>query len=347
MSVNTYENSNQHAKDIATSLCEAANLNIFPIEGGRNSRIYRIENDGHLFALKFFRPGHDGKRERFDAETTALDLFTQRGIKVTPRAIKKDQANNCVLMEWIEGEAVNRYSVEDIKALAAFIQAVHGIAKESFGQEIRSATEACLNGQEIVRQIDLRLQRLEASKSEYPELQNFIDEEFLPAFREILKWSQKQYQGLGLNFFEDIPFEQRTLSVVDFGFHNVLRKNNKLYFLDFEFFGWDDPVKLVADTLQHPGMALDDEKKQVLFSGLTKIFDQDEMFLTRLKLLYPLFGLKWGMIMLNQFLPGYRQMETKGILEKEEQLKRVRNLTKSIQESYREFPYDTEHIYIS
>ncbi len=243
--------------------------------------------------MKFFRPDPDGKRKRFEAETTALVLFAEGGIEVTPRVIAKDKLNNCVLMEWIEGARVDHYGAEEIKALVAFIEAVHDIARKGLRRDIRCATEACLNGNEIVRQINLRLSRLDASKNEHPRLRAFLDEEFLPALNEVSQWSQKQYQCLRLDFSENVGFEQQTLSVVDSGFHNTLRKDNKFYFLDFEFFGWDDPVKLVADTLQHPGMTLDDENKQMLFSGFMKIYGQDEMFGARIKLLYPLFGLKW------------------------------------------------------
>lgn len=64
------------------------------------------------------------------------------------------------------------------------------------------------------------------------------------------------------------------------------------------------------------------------------------MFLARLKLLYPLFGLKWCMIMFNQFLPGYNPLAGKGVIEKEKQLERVKSLVKSIHENYQEFFYE-------
>lgn len=337
----------QEVERIAASLCGAAGAGIFSIEGGRNSRIYRVESNGNVFALKFFRPDGDGKRERFEAETTALDLFAEGGIEVTPRIIAKDKLNNCVLMGWIEGERVEDYGAEEIKALVAFIQKVHGLVPKGLGQKIRCATEACLNGSEVVRQIHLRLNRLATAKNEYPELRKFLDGEFMLALDDISHWSQEQYRSLGLDFLENISVRQQTLSLVDFGFHNILRRDNKLYFLDFEFFGWDDPVKLVADTLQHPGMALDEQNKQALYLSLGKIFDKDEFFLVRLKLLYPLFGLKWCMIMLNQFLPGYKPAAAKGVVGNEKQLERVRNLTKSIWQNYQEFPYDRKHSTIS
>lgn len=340
-------NNNQEVKDIFSSLCKTAAVGVSAIEGGRNSRIYRAESNDQVFALKFFRPDPDGKRERFEAETTALALFAEGGIEVTPRVIAKDKLNNCVLMEWIEGERIGHYGAEEIKASVAFIQAVHDIARKGSGQKIRKATEACLNGAEILHQISLRLNRLDTSKAEYPPLRVFIDEEFLTALNEVSDWSQKQYQCFRLDFSKDIALEQQTLSVVDFGSHNTLRKDNKFYFLDFEFFGWDDPVKLVADTLQHPGMTLDDDHKQMLFSSFMKIYGQDEMFLARLKLLYPLFGLKWCMIMLNLFLPGYQQLAAKGVVTKEKQFERVRGLVKYIRENYQEFPYDRKHSEIS
>lgn len=345
--MHNFDSNNQEVKNIASFLCKTATVDVAAVEGGRNSRIYRVKSDGQVFALKFFRPDKDGKRERFEAETAALSLFAKGGIEATPRVIAKDEPNNCVLMEWIEGERVENYSAEELKASVAFIQAVHDIACKESKQKIRRATEACLNGAEIIHQINLRLSRLDASKAEYPQLQKFISEEFLPALKEVSDWSQRQYQYLRLNFSEDISLEQQTLSVVDFGSHNTLRKENKFYFLDFEFFGWDDPVKLVADTLQHPGMPLDDDNKQMLFSSFMKIYGQDEMFGARIKLLYPLFGLKWCMIMLNPFLPGYRQLAAKGVIGKEQQLQRVRSLVKSIHQNYQEFPYDRKHSEIS
>ena len=42
---------------------------------------------------------------------------------------------------------------------------------------------------------------------------------------------------------------QRALSPSDFGLHNALRgQDGQLRFVDFEYFGWDDPVKLVSDS---------------------------------------------------------------------------------------------------
>ena len=53
------------------------------------------------------------------------------------------------------------------------------------------------------------------------------------------------------------------LNPSDFGFHNTLKKKNKLFFLDFEYFGWDDPVKLTADFIWHPSHSLNKNLQQI------------------------------------------------------------------------------------
>ena len=42
------------------------------------------------------------------------------------------------------------------------------------------------------------------------------------------------------------------LSPSDFGFHNIVKKKQKLYFFDFEYSGVDDPVKLICDYICQP-----------------------------------------------------------------------------------------------
>jgi len=74
-------------------------------------------------------------------------------------------------------------------------------------------------------------------------------------------------------------------------------------FLDFEYFGWDDPVKLAADFLLHPGMVLTEGQKRRFLEGVGHVFADDPEFRIRLNQHYPLYALRWAMIVLNEFLP--------------------------------------------
>ena len=278
---------------------------IEPVIGGRNSRIFRI-NDGNInYALKFFREDTKNTRDRFDRELEALTLFIENAIDCVPKIINQDRLNNCILLEWIDGENINDFDIKDITALVDFVKVVHEISKSNNSNEVRLATEACLNGNEIVTQINRRLVPLMLAGENNPELMQFLNEEFVPIFKEITNWSRETYKKKNMNFDRDIAPNQLTLSPVDIGFHNCLRTENGLFFLDFEFFGRDDPAKLVADTLQHPGSLIGKKHNDYLGTTLNSIFIEDEQFQDRLKFLSPLFGLKWCMIMLNPFIQGY------------------------------------------
>jgi hypothetical protein len=76
-------------------------------------------------------------------------------------------------------------------------------------------------------------------------------------------------------------------------------------FLDFEYFGWDDPAKMVSDFLMHPGMSLSLSAKQRFLSGILDRCDFATNFKSRLNGVYPLWGLKWTLIMLNEFVPEH------------------------------------------
>ena len=108
----------------------------------------------------------------------------------------------------------------------------------------------------------------------------------------------------GLEFTTDVPQECRSLVPADFGFHNSLRRpDGSLAFVDFEYFGWDDPVKLTADVILHPGQRLASAQRARLKRGAQGIYGRDKTFAVRLAAYLPLFALRWSLILLNEFIP--------------------------------------------
>jgi hypothetical protein len=111
------------------------------------------------------------------------------------------------------------------------------------------------------------------------------------------------YSTYHLNINEELVKIKRSLIPADFGFHNSIRdKSGKLYFFDFDYFGWDDPVKLLADIIWHPKMHLSESQQQQFIKGLTNIY-QDDTFALRFYFTKALFGLRWVLILLNEFIP--------------------------------------------
>lgn len=321
------------ANKIAVEITGLSFSNIKPLTGGRNSQIFQLNKSDGCYALKFFRTDENNSRDRFDAEIFALKLFAENGIQCVPKLIAHDREKNCILMEWITGEHIEEFNLNDINSLSSFVKTIHEISKTIITEKIRFATEACLNGKEIVSQIKRRIKCLEASIKAYPELKEFLNKDFIPTFLEKTNSIKAEYNKNDLVFDQDISPLQLTLSPVDIGSHNCLRNGNKLYFLDFEFFGRDDPVKLVADTLQHPGSILGQKANDVLRNKISSIFSDDEFFLTRLNCLYPLFGLKWCLIVLNPYLLNYQMMNDTNSDVQKTRLHRAKSILAGIQEA--------------
>jgi len=134
-------------------------------------------------------------------------------------------------------------------------------------------------------------------------LDAFFDKGLTPVRRRFEEEARKVYDRLALSFDEDLPSEKQTLIVSDFGAHNALRHpSGRLLFLDFEYFGWDDPLTSVANFVLHPGMRLSVSQK-VLFHDCLLVHFGGDSVAERLTVLMPLFALRWGAIILGEFLP--------------------------------------------
>jgi hypothetical protein len=313
---------------------------------GRNSGIFCVRQAGKNFALKRYPQYRAGERNRAETEFGALRFLTEHGIHTVPRAIAADGAEGYAVLEWIDGEAVPEPGEADIDAACRFLASVHTLRNQPDAREQPAAAEACLSGAETVAQIDRRLRRLGALADTEPALAEFLDGAVQPLFARIAAWAEAGYATHVLAFAEPITEDKQTLCPADFGFHNAMRRpSGELAFIDFDYFGWDDPVKLVCDFLLHPGMQIREPLKRRFADTAREIYATDDSFAVRLPLLFPLFALRWSLILLNEFLPERwaQRVNARGPADwssvKQEQLDRARRSVQSLATNFRWFPY--------
>jgi hypothetical protein len=274
------------------------------VTGGRNSRIWRVASGGRGFALKQYPSRRDDRRDRLATEVGALRLMERHGLVTVPRVLGVDAEHGYALLSWIDGRDVTEVSDADIDAAIVFLNAIHGLRAAIWAAEQPPAAEACLNGSEIERQIQGRLTQLRDSAQDEHDLIDFIDNSVGSRLAFESSKARRVVTASGLAFEAELPQEWRSLVPSDFGFHNSLRRpDGSLAFLDFEYFGWDDPVKLTADILLHPGRPLEPTKRQRFRQAATRLYGGDPAFASRLSAYLPLFGLRWVLILLNEFIP--------------------------------------------
>ena len=282
------------AREAAAAMLGAP-AEVAPVAGGRNSRIFHVRASSGEYALKHY-PVTGDPRDRLGTEAGALRLM--QGLACVPRLHGVDRARGTLLLEWIDGVPVDHVADADIDAGVGFLAAVHALRRDADAAVQPLASEACLSGAEIARQIETRRARLRQSGD--AALIDFIAGDFTPAFAASLAQARA---APSLDFAADIPHQWRSLVPSDFGYHNALRRpDGSLAFVDFEYFGWDDPVKLTADILLHPGRPLGTPQRRRFRDAAQRLYD-DPQFVPRLAAYLPLFGLRWVLILLNEFVP--------------------------------------------
>jgi hypothetical protein len=336
------------AAEAARSLAGGPVARVERVRGfGRNSGVYRVRAGGTSYALKQYPPPRPGERARAAVEFTALSFMAAHSIAVVPQAFAVDPLNGYVLLEWIAGDPVDAPDLADISSASAFLGAVHALRNESAAVALPPAAEACLSGSEIIAQIERRLARLGEVAAPAEAVAVFIEGTLRPLLNEIAVWVKAAYAAAGLSLGQPVDAAAQTLCPSDFGFHNALRRpSGQLVFIDFDYFGWDDPVKLTADFILHPGMHLAETLKRRFAAAAIAVYCDDPAFRTRLALLYPLFALRWCLILLNEFLPerwanrinagGQPDWE----MAKQRQLDRAREWAQSLAATFQRFPYE-------
>jgi len=298
------EYSHHTVREIGEVLTGCTLLDVIPARMGGNNRIYQLVGEEQVFALKFYPAQEEDPRDRLGNEYGFLDFLAQSGLGNIPAPIIRDDTNSCALYSWVEGEPVKEPTNDDVGALAWFLTGLQPLKRKPGAKALNPASAACFAPSAAFKQLEARLERLEKAGGEQPALKRFLDVDFHPKVKEVTAQAKAALATNGIDPARDLSSDKLAISPSDFGFHNTLRNEaGGLSFLDFEYAGWDDPVKAVADAMLHPGSAMSEEQARLLHSKMIPVFAADNKFEARFEALYPVYALIWCLIILNEFLP--------------------------------------------
>ena len=309
------------------------------LTGGRNSSVWlATAGNGEQYVLKHYQD-----LERWACEGPALAYFDTLQMDCTPHYICEAYLPDILAFEYIDGcSPLHNIGAEDVDAAVAFV-ALTNAPGPYYRKWPYNAREAEFSFQGVAQQISKRLTALlntEEQSDLYSQMKSFCSGNINSLLRELTHQA-------GELMVNEVLMEHRILSPSDFGFHNAIRRpDGSLVFIDFEYFGWDDPAKLVSDFLWHPAMQLSEAHKQQFASGIARALNNHALLAQRLPVAYPLYGVKWCTILLNEFLPEHwarrtfagdtRPRET--VLA--EQLHKARTLAARIADLKGGFPYE-------
>jgi len=294
--------------DVATTASDLLGWQVqsaAPVRRGGNNRIFLLTGKEARAALKFYPSQDEDPRDRLGQEFAALSFLQRHGIDDVPRPLACDPSRHCAAYEWIEGSTIDQAGVEDVDELADFFIRLQGLRDRAGSQLLGTASAACLSPAMVAGQVRERLDRLREVISPASQVTEFVVGSLAPAADAAAERLSAACAAAGIAFAEPLPRRLQALSPSDFGFHNALRRpDGRLVFVDFEYFGWDDPAKAIADVMLHPGMTLPHDlgaRYRARVEGALRRSDDSLSF--RLDLLFPSMVLLWCLILLNEFLP--------------------------------------------
>lgn len=280
-----------------------------PIFCGGNSRVYKLSVAGSHLLLKYYFYHQMDKRDRLGAEYHFLSFLSDNRIKSVPKPLGCDGRNALGLYEFVEGRKLKAGEVleQHIQQAVGFFKSINALREKSRAAFLPCASEACFSMNEHIFCVERRLAALQGIEASLPvdiDAKRFINEQLNRVWQDVKDGIVRTTAELDWDLDIQLPKEQRCLSPSDFGFHNALLKDDgTLCFIDFEYAGWDDPAKMTCDFFSQPDVPVPMDYYSNFEDAVVELSPEREKLRQRIRLLLPLYKLKWCCIMLNEFLP--------------------------------------------
>jgi hypothetical protein len=291
-----------------TKIMGRAVCDVEPLLGGRNSRVVAFAiASGDRYVAKLSRPSVSDRRDRLGTEFQTLSFLWREGVRQIPEPAHWEQEAGILISRRLDGHKIStkELTFDDLDQFVFFLIELQNFQDQAKRTEwIGRASEACFSRDELMANLRWRVERLRSVVAGEPELKKFIENDLSPRLR---KAEESRDAG-------ELPLGRRILSPSDFGTHNALKGDDTVFrFFDFEYFGWDDPAKTIADFCLHPAMGLDGRQRRHFAKALMSGLKHGEELPARLSTYFSLYGLKWCLILLNEFLPEvYSRREAAG-----------------------------------
>lgn len=261
------------------------------LTGGNNNFTCLLHCKSQKVILKCFQQGMLANWRR---EVDFLSLLNKFDVKAVPQLLESNELQLVSLYCCLEGDSVMEVQPGFYSQTAEFINAINHHSLIERAASIQPAKGAMMNAQELLDDVEQRicdLQLFELKEKPDVDCRKFVDGQLTP-------WLKKASRILADKLDLTQPF-MPCLSPSDIGFHNCLI-SNRLFFLDFEYAGWDSMEKLVTDFFAQPRFTVSLSELPNFINKIDMIRDSQK-FCEVIYVMMPLVHLKWALIFLNEF----------------------------------------------
>ncbi len=306
-----------------------------PIQGGANNQVLRLDAGGRSFLLKvYFRHPRD-PRDRLGAEFGFCRFAWDHGLRCVPQPLAQDPAAGIGLYEFMEGRKIAADELDEgaVDAALQFYTGVNRHRETPGATALPTASEACFSLAEHIalvrRRVD-RLARVRGDSDINRQAVQFIRSELLPTWSRIDSDLASSAPLLPAAVRDALAPDERRLSPSDFGFHNALRApDGSFRFFDFEYAGWDDPAKMTCDFFCQVAVPVPEKFLDRFTDAVAGDSGNEKALRVRIRLLLPVYRVKWCCIILNDFLPADADRRRFARPEVDEESRKTQQLNKA------------------
>ena len=276
-----------------------------PRAAGANSEVWEVATAGGArYFVKRYPVAGPGETDRLATEFAALGFMARHGVLPVPEAVCSLPKEQVGVFGLVEGSPLAPADIGEgeVRQAAEFLARLHELRAAAGALELPVAKEACFSIAAHEALVRGRAERLRAG-APAAALREFLERDLAPHLERVSAWIGSVAGASGIDPRTELPAAARTLSPSDFGFHNALRRpDGTLVFIDFEYFGWDDPAKTVADFLLQPAVPVPERFRRSFCRRMCDVYGPAVDLQRRLPPIYALLSLKWCLIVLNLFL---------------------------------------------
>ena len=259
------------------------------IHSGGNSSVYEWESKQGSFIVKKFSGSNSNIIERFEREKSSLILLDLNEVQNVPKLLYSDFDAKIIITSKLPGSKPVKVTLDIFMQYFNTSRLLQSdritVPKEL---NIKNASDSLLEPIQLIAKVKKEFNDIkmlikgdsDACDEFYSEAENIINERE-KCINEIKSISQ----SLG---------HQKIFSFSDLGPRNMLLDNSKLYFVDFEHAGWDDPIKGIIDLLICPSNDITKKDAGEIVEFLLN--NKEDSFIESFLGWLPILNIKWVII---------------------------------------------------
>ena len=259
-------------------------------DGGINSFIEKAEsNFGEKIIYKKYK---DNDKERMEREIEFLLEQEKNDLRNVPLLREKNREEGWIAMTYLEGDKVTEMNEKVAYAIIDFLKEINN---NRMASKLNYAKDAYLSKYDLENDLKRREEIYKCSRREKVsiEFDRWVNDK-------LIKQSHKEINVIKKTNFWDIQRNGLIVSPSDIGPHNMIKKEDKYYFIDFEYAGLDNPNKTILDLICQPNHDIGKKLEDYLIKELGKlVLDKGIKWREDLQGMKKIFIIKWCFIMMN------------------------------------------------